>query len=286
MQQTALIKIIAIIGLIIVISCTENPFTEPEKIQDMKITGRVELNDGNSPDQVYVWLELLDLGTFTNHKGKFSLALPPSDLQVEGAGVTGNTRLYFYLSDYKMIYKTIEFAEGELTPDQEAIAADGQLQDTIRLEKIFNIIFYPQQDSAALKDSSMLSLQVEMSTPCNTLHTIQFERVGRNPVFYGLIFEPQGNTAQDPVFYDSRQAVPVIISLEKFKNFSVQYDYSPISLGLTPGIYAVYPYAEIVQTDTIPDQILNNIGQHIIAYGHHYCLLPNKIDKQSLIITE
>ncbi len=286
MQKTAFIKISAIILLIIFISCTENPFTEPEKIQDLKITGRVELNDGSSPDQVYVWLELLDLGTFTNQKGKFSLPLPPSELQAEGAGITGNTRLYFYLSDYKMIYKTIEFAEGKLIPDQEVIAADGQLLATILLEKIFNMSFSPQQDSAALRDSSMLTLQAEMSTPCNNLQTIQFERVGRNPVFYGLIFEPQGNTAQDPIFYDSRQAVSVVISLDRFSSFSVQYDYSPISLGLSPGSYAVCPYVEIVQPDTIPDRILNNIGQHIIAYGHHYCLLPNKLNKHRLIVTE
>jgi len=104
--------------------CTELPFGD-NKISagHQQISGRVELNDGASPEHVYVWLSGLDIATWTDEAGKFTVKLPPKSIQP----VSGTFRLYYYLANYLLAWSEVVIREGEFLYSQGDINNKGEL---------------------------------------------------------------------------------------------------------------------------------------------------------------
>ena len=68
-----------VITVLTLCTCTKNPFHNNGSVSDhYSIKGSVELDDGENPESLYVWLEIINIGTWTDTTGQFSLSLPPT----------------------------------------------------------------------------------------------------------------------------------------------------------------------------------------------------------------
>lgn len=74
--------------LSLIISCTNNPlFGDNDTAQDKHvISGRILLNDGTQPSDIYIWIEDVNISARTNSFGDFRLQIPRTD---EFAGLNG-----------------------------------------------------------------------------------------------------------------------------------------------------------------------------------------------------
>ena len=72
LEKKFYIILLSTILLIFHLNCTNNPFGNDE-ISDKgrKITGTVKLTDNSSPQGIYVWLEAIEVGTYTDADGFF-----------------------------------------------------------------------------------------------------------------------------------------------------------------------------------------------------------------------
>lgn len=155
-------KCIFIIGIGVLLLCTtgcKNPFADNEiKGDNRTISGRVRLLDGENPYPAYVWLESIDIGTFVDEKGGFSLTLPR---EVAGQGLSGVHTLYSYVANYKLRTAKVAVNKGEFVYSQENINKEGKLNAVQTLSRALNI---ETSASGAYRGMSfLLGVEVKLS---------------------------------------------------------------------------------------------------------------------------
>lgn len=122
-----------------VIACTGNPFDDSQEISNVNtITGTIRLSDAAAPANVFVWLESLEISTFTDANGNFSLTLPPSGQQ-GGGSLTGAFDLYFYMANYQVSTAEIALQNGVLLTNQGDVNANGALTEMQTLPKLLDV---------------------------------------------------------------------------------------------------------------------------------------------------
>lgn len=127
------IKILLIICIAFYVNpwnCTKNPFTDGDEISTPLLRGRVTLNDGLNPDNVYIWLKVLDINTRTDSAGYYELEIPAASHQPTG-GLNGVFGLYFYVANYRIDSLQIVFVNGNVR--------DLRLKHNIELKKLLDI---------------------------------------------------------------------------------------------------------------------------------------------------
>ncbi len=120
-------------------NCTSNPIDNDEvSTRNQQIKGTIALSDNASPNEVYVWLSGVEVGTFTDVDGKFDLILPTSNAQ-SGGGISGHFYLYFYMANYRLDSVSVAIRKGVVQTGQGDINDNGELEETIRLQKLLNV---------------------------------------------------------------------------------------------------------------------------------------------------
>ncbi|MBC8185537.1 hypothetical protein H8E88_31000 [candidate division KSB1 bacterium] len=128
-----------LLAIVTFFNCTNNPFDNDEvSTRGQKIKGTVALDDNASPNNVYVWLSGVEVGTFTDADGKFDLRLPTSNAQ-SGGGISGHFFLYFYVANYSLDSVSVAIRKGVVQTGQGGINDNGELEKTIRLKKLLNV---------------------------------------------------------------------------------------------------------------------------------------------------
>jgi hypothetical protein len=86
-----------IVIFVFLMKCTGNPFWNDDIDSEdrLTVTGKVQLQDDPDPETIFIWLEGIQVSTYTNSKGEFTLELPAPQLQ-PGGGLTGSLKLYHY----------------------------------------------------------------------------------------------------------------------------------------------------------------------------------------------
>ena len=81
---------IVLIFSIQIFHCTHNPFFEDKigETDGSSLTGSVTLSDGETPDRIYVWLDGVNAGTYSDIGGQFKLIIPTPPVQ-PGGGISG-----------------------------------------------------------------------------------------------------------------------------------------------------------------------------------------------------
>jgi len=127
---------------VVYLSCTDNPFFEDTDFLSDKlvIKGTVELDQSEDASGVYVWLEGLNVSTYTNSEGKFELHLAsPSALPGGATAWNGQYTLYYYLMNYSPDTSAILIRNGKVEFGKLGVDNTGHISKTIKLNQILGI---------------------------------------------------------------------------------------------------------------------------------------------------
>ena len=124
-----------------VMDCSKNPLFDDNKIVTLgtnKISGKVQLSDGTTPDNVFVWLEGVNISTTTNNQGEFQLFLyGPNEIADEN--LSGAFNVYYYLGNYTIDSSRVAISKGSFIFGQGDVNDDGEIGGVITLHKIVGI---------------------------------------------------------------------------------------------------------------------------------------------------
>ncbi len=167
--QTPLRKLFAAsLCLAVLAGCTEsssvNQIDNPRRD---KISGKIGLSTGVSPESIYVWLGGTTLKTYTNDAGAFDLALPASG-RVPPFNVTSSFNLYFYLANYKLSSIPVFVEDGQFLYSRGEIGREGAMISTKYLQELLKINTLVEPDTVSTSYQGSILVRVSLDSLCST----------------------------------------------------------------------------------------------------------------------
>jgi|TARA_Y100000294_G_scaffold66196_1_gene62708 hypothetical protein len=261
-------------------TCTKNPFNNNGSVSDhYSIKGIVELEDGENPESLYVWLEIINIGTWTDTTGQFILSLPHTGSS-EG-GQNGQFSLYAYAANYQHERTIVKVIDGQFVPGEGGLDNKGELRAPLTLGKRLNI-------STTVMPSilePLINQTAEVTVTLNPLDqqvTVQSRRaiVNRATAYTGLFIVNENEEVVHKEDIESARMAdePVGINV---KTWVIPMDAS--SSNLAPGEYSVVPYL-LVKSDA-PPGLLESMGKELLEFSPDYLRLPMKRKDGTITIT-
>jgi hypothetical protein len=250
-------------------ACTYNPFYSEDAAKDYQLVrGKVQLQDGDSPDNVYVWLEQLNLSTRTNSQGEFSLGIPRTDAL---SGYNNDLRLYYYIGNYEIQYSNVLVVDGSFEYGKYDINSDGRIRDTIYLRKLIDIrtISIPQN----INENYSGSMNIEVVVTNLDTNLQVTNQMTRDRTLSGIIFREVNSPYEDATRFVLSGAVYFGHRLFDPVTWQTSFNY-PFKL-LPPGTYEVYPFIFLRQPE-IPADLLESFGANANRFTDAYLKIPYK----------
>jgi hypothetical protein len=260
----------AALGLAAFAGCTatptENKIDSPRRD---KISGKIGLSPGVSPESVYVWLEGTPLSTYTDKTGAFELALPASG-RVPPFNVTASFNLYFYLANYKLYFTPVFVEDGQFLYSRGEIGREGALIGTRYLQELLKINTLVQPATLPKNYQGPISIEVSLSAAFDSVAVVLTKAAGGK---LGEIF--LRHTDSGKLFFGAASATTpprevVKIGREPFK-YAADF---PFKLEALPaGRYQAIPYFLIMQ-ENMPAGLLPSLGDNVDALGPGFLKIP------------
>jgi len=138
-NQKQQIVVLCFITTFFILVCTSNPIFKDEDSSSQRIVeGKIRLSDNASPESIFVWLESLDISTYTDEEGAFSLQLPPLQSQ-PGGGLSGEYNIYYYVGNYALASSSLVLQDGSILREAGDVDSEGNIDETVVLRKLLNI---------------------------------------------------------------------------------------------------------------------------------------------------
>jgi len=278
MSLRHLIIFVFILLLSLIISCTNNPlFGDKDTAQDKRvISGRILLNDGTQPDDIYVWIEDLNISDRTNSNGDFRLQIPRTD---EFAGLNGAYTVYFYVGNYEFNTASILIVNGEFVYGKYDISSDGRLNDTITLKKLLDVSTSSQPVNLFHDNGGALNVSVFVMAVDSSVSVISNRT--KDGVFGSIALEKIGTPISEAILLN-------LDKLHAFENliqdtviWNTQMVITPGSI--MPGTYHVRPYFKVRQ-DELPPELIESFGVNADRFTYNYIKIPYKQRLPILIV--
>jgi len=265
-------RLLIIIISFFIVACTNNPlFDEDTSAQDKYVLrGKIALDDGSSPGDLFVWMEELDLSTRTNTAGDFLLQIPKND---ELKGLNGVYKIYFYAGDYKITHVEVLLRDGHFEYGQYAINNQGYIKETIILKKILLIETTIDPMTISGAQSTFLEITVTFTAVDTTL-LILIERGYADRQLAGFVFNDLSKSILDAILYSRPGAVRVGYNLDSAAS-TWEVSFSLPENLLPSGEYEVYPFVSIRQK-TVPEALLANFGAKADEFTTDFLNVPLK----------
>lgn len=265
------IKIFASICWILVYSCTSNPLSDKDEIQDSKrtITGIVELDDQLNFENIYVWLESFDIGTFTNEHGSFALSLPSPQSQ-PGGGVTGVYKLYFYVVNYSIKNVDVAINKGEFLFGEASIDNNGKIDSKIKLDKLLNVStsVSPNYFKADFIDSIYITIRLTAVDPPVNISTF-IDKDGLVTGYYVRHHEIKYDLTDSYLLTNAHVGSIEIGATTVISTSSYLYH----RCELPKGIYEIIPFIWVDQPG-VPVELINNFAPYPVKLNKEYFDFP------------
>lgn len=271
MTNTVKIKLCRSLLLIIIIplllfGCKYNPLFEDElnASDGHTIRGTIQLQEGESYDDVFVWLEQLKVGTYTDSKGNFSLKLPLPILQ-PGNGFTGESKLYYYLENYSDSFSTVRLLNGKIIHGQLDVSNKGKISKTISLQRLATIRTSVEPDTISAGYTGQINIHVKVSP-------------GKVPVvihtFFGsaVIYKYNDDPVEDAVFV---RMSTILSRVELNTSISWNTTLNANAMELKEGQYTFTPYIEFDHPD-IPEYLFDALDGYPGEFSNKYLNIPFK----------
>ena len=269
-----------VITVLTLCTCTKNPFHNNGSVSDhYSIKGSVELDDGENPESLYVWLEIINIGTWTDTTGQFSLTLPSTGSS-EG-GQNGQFSLCAYAVNYQHASTMVTILDGQFVPGENGLDDKGNLRTPLTLDKRLQISTAVKPSFLELPANQMVEVTITLN-PLDQQVTVQSRRaiVNRATAYTGLfIVNENGEVAHKEDIESARMAEePIGINV---KTWVISMDAS--SSNLSSGEYSVVPYM-LVKSD-VPLGLLESMGKELLEFSDDYLRLPMKRKDGTITIT-
>jgi len=262
---------------LIIAACTNNPFFVVNTARDTHIVrGKVLLESGESPKDIYVWLEKLNISTRTNDIGDFQIELPRTD---ELSGYNDDLKLYYYVGNYAIEYSDLLVVDGIFQFDKYDVNNEGFLKETIILTKLIDIATTLEPSSISADYTDSMKIEVEITNLDTDLLVIG--QMKSEKTLSGFIFREINSPAT---------------SAKRLELYSVNYAgywiSSPVTwIGtfawpinfLPVGTYEVYPYVFLHQEE-IPQELLDSFGNRADRFTDAYLKIPFTHNSDILIV--
>ncbi|RZP24160.1 hypothetical protein EVA24_03350 [bacterium] len=266
-----LIKNLTTTLLLLLFGCTSNPFWEDKPSKKIKIEGYVFANERVSDASVFVYVDELNVFTYADSSGYFSIDL--LNLESEVGNFSGSVRVFYYLHNYKVVYSTLFITNGRLTGSQTDFDEYGTLIETVILQKLLSLELsinnvWGRSNADSLRFSLTLMSHDE---PVSFLSYVNVLADPRRYVPSGILLKSNQN---DAVYFDENDA-DLIQRTDLNSNDILQLEYNVSPNGFSPfviddyisleqqlvqnGSHLILPYVFIIQED-IPHQILSSMG--------------------------
>lgn len=150
---------ISTLALIITIVACRNPLFE-DKIFGGRttITGHIRLSGESSFENIFVYLDGLDIGTWTDAKGEFTLRLPPNF--TAGTSLNGIYDLYGYVANFMVKPNPIAIRDGQFVYGDKSLDSKGLLSPTPLIRKMLEVTTHLSRGYKG--DSSIMSVVVHL----------------------------------------------------------------------------------------------------------------------------
>jgi hypothetical protein len=277
--------LLVIIIASIYLGCTDNPFFEDADFVSDKlvIKGTVELDRSDDRSGVYVWLEGLNVSTYTNSNGQFELHLPsPAALSGGATAWNGKFKLYYYLVNYRPDTSAIVIRNGKVEFGKLDVDHSGSISRKIILKEILgirttinptstdkNVIFGQRVDLTFTNYGERVRIftyvPFNASSGCVIFRRLDGQMAHTRFVLANLNSLERLFITQTEVWH---------MRLGDTNEMGVK-DMDPISIE--PGLYEVVPYV-LIEQDGVPEELLESITPHYRTFSAEYLKLPFKWD--------
>lgn len=271
--------LIYIVSLLILSSCTHNPFFDDTIEADASntITGYVRLENDTHHDGVLVWLDKLNIHAFSDSAGFYKLSIPAKSENVPGGGISGKAIIYYYLANYLLKSNTVVLFDNSFKAGDADLKENG-LMEAVELQNLVNITTVSDRASFVHSDSTIIGIKTRITAPMGKTASIQswLTKEGALASFY---FRSLTNSS---LFlfknFNRITSRTVVGALELEGTIHIK----PFSIN--PGSYEVFPYIMVRQD--LPEGLLDVLGDEVADFSKNYLNLPIRHKKPTITVLD
>lgn len=262
--------------------CTESPFNDAGIVpESMQIRGEVELSDGSSPEGVYLWLEGVNIATYTDRRGHFEITLAPSS-QGTSRYANGAYNLYFYLANYELASARVAVQNGAFLYSWGDITSEGGLDGTKLMHKLLHISTFVRPTSVGADFEGPVHIVLTLQAVFDSVTVVFPKMVGG---LLGGILLQRMETGE--VFVDIPDIGARTRSIQKVgaepRNWVMVFN---LTRGALPvGRYEVIPYF-LIEQESMPPGLIASLGPSVQEIGPDFLKIPIKRDGGLFVISE
>ena len=263
------------ICMLLCLHCEENPL-DHSVISPIgrQISGQATLVGETNHENIYVWLEGFNIGTYTDEMGEFQIFLPSPDSQGIAGRVNGIFYLYFYIANYRVSMAQVMFADGELITSSGDFRADGKLNGVRALYKLLHIRTTVIPETVPENFEGDINVLVQLQAVSDSVNVVFPKITGGSS---GVVF--LRNISSEDVFVYLPESVENIQMSEKI---GPEIRYIPLVFrvrrgSLPSGRYEAIPYF-FVEQDTLPPELLESLDPNVGEIGPDYLNIPFRRD--------
>ena len=263
--------------LLIFYNCTHNPFDSNDTITRKTniVTGNVSNTHLNPPDDVFVWLEGFNIGTWTDALGDFRIKIPPREIQ-PGGGLSGSLKLFFYVSNYRLDFAEVVLHDGELEFSSGDFDDRGKMRRNKHLIKTLNIQTEISPNTIQENYSGFISVELILQA-INDKDTVYVKYPNKAEGPLTVFFFKKIKSVQDTLkifennlFENNTSYVVDSVSVVP-KVWSTGFQFTPGFLN--KGEYEIIPFF-IISGQPVPVYLLKNIGEETDKPGIDFIKVP------------
>ena len=258
---------------VIVFFCTKNPLFKDKEITGNAVKGKVALEGRQSAENVFVWLEGYNVGTFTGQNGAFQLDLSTSS-QSSG-GMSGQYKLFFYVNNYQLDSASVVLVNGNIQASTGDLDNNGALKQTVLLNKALDIDV--EVTPAALSTSFSDSLHITVTLQAYPDSVLITSKI-RDALYLAAVFIRQSGNNENIRLVDQGGALYTKIPIYKeykVPNYKRQY-FMTIPFDAkeySAGEGEIIPYI-LVTPVNLPAGLLRNLTRNYQELNTDFLNIP------------
>lgn len=235
--------------------CQNNPFGQDKISGDARtISGSVVNGEKRPLPGVYVWLDVVNVGTFSDASGNYTLTLPPRNVVNSVGTVSGVFDLYFYTINHQLSIKNVFLKDGGVIYGEADVDKNGAIRQ-ILLSRIFKAQTKTAFTTINPATKEKLSVSAHLTTEAESV-SVLIPR-GSIVLLGGVLIRSQA-TGKVYLCEDYGPVEPYVEQLsirERIWGFHPNFKAMQLTDGdyeVTPFIFPYYPQ--------LPPQLLAGLG--------------------------